>query len=98
MYLSKLNDVVKNEVVKKKEHGELVKKVNAIQTTDTSNLVKKIDYDTQISEIEKKLDYDDSNKYITTQEFNNLTSENCEARLKQANLASKSYMADFLIL
>ena len=37
--LSKLSDVVKNEVVKKSEYNELVKKVNAIQTTDTSNLV-----------------------------------------------------------
>ena len=32
-----------------------LKKVNTIQTTDTSNLVKKTDYDTKISEIEKKL-------------------------------------------
>ena len=39
--LSKLSDVVKNEVVKKSEYNELIKKVNAIQTTDTSNLVKK---------------------------------------------------------
>ena len=31
----------KNEVVKKTVYDELVKKVNAIQTTDTSNLVKK---------------------------------------------------------
>ena len=37
--LSKLSDVVKNEVVKKSEYNELVKKVNAIQRTDTSNLV-----------------------------------------------------------
>ena len=37
--LSKLNDVVKNEVVKKDVYNELVKKVTAIQTTDTSNLV-----------------------------------------------------------
>ena len=37
--LSKLSDIVKNEVVKKSEYNELVKKVNATQTTDTSNLV-----------------------------------------------------------
>ena len=47
------------------------KKVNAIQTTDTSDLVKKADYNTKIGEIEKKiLDHDHSNKYITTKEFN----------------------------
>ena len=53
--LSKLNDVVKSNAVKKTEYHELVKKVNTIQTTDTRNLVKKTDYDTKISEIEKKL-------------------------------------------
>ena len=36
--LSKLNDVVKNDAGKKTEHDELVKKVNAI---DTSGFVKK---------------------------------------------------------
>ena len=32
---------MKNDVVKKIEYNELVKKVDAIQTTDNSNLVKK---------------------------------------------------------
>ena len=35
-------------------------------------------------------------KYITTQEFNKLTVENFAARLKQANLASKNDIADFI--
>ena len=39
--LSKLSDVIKNEVVKMSVYEELVKKVNAIQTTYTNNLVKK---------------------------------------------------------
>ena len=34
----------KNEVVKKTVYDELVKKANAIQTTDTSNLFEKDDY------------------------------------------------------
>ena len=38
---SKLINVVKNDVVKKTEYNELVKKVNYISTTDTSNLIKK---------------------------------------------------------
>ena len=40
--LSKLSNEVKNDVVKKTVYDELVKKINAVQTTDTSNLVKKI--------------------------------------------------------
>ena len=39
--LSKLRNVVKNDVVKKTEHNELVKEVNNVSTTGTSNLVKK---------------------------------------------------------
>ena len=39
--LCKLSNLVKNDVVKKTEHNELVKKVNNVSTTDTSNLVKK---------------------------------------------------------
>ena len=51
--LSKLSDVVKNEVVKKTEYNELVLKVNVIQTSD-NNLLEKTDYDPKIGEIEKK--------------------------------------------
>ena len=40
--LSKLSDVVKNDVAKKTEYDLLVEKLNVIQTTDTSNLVKKL--------------------------------------------------------
>ena len=38
----------------------------------------------------------DHDKYITTQEFNKLTSENFTARLKQANLGSKNDIANFV--
>ena len=49
---------------------------------------------TKISEIENKNATDhDHKKYITTQEFNQLTSENFNARLKKANLASKNDIA-----
>ena len=40
--LSKLSNVVKNDVVKKAKSVELVKNVNIIQITDTSHLVKKL--------------------------------------------------------
>ena len=39
--LSELSDVVKNDVAIKIEYNELVKKVNNISNTDSSNLVKK---------------------------------------------------------
>ena len=45
MDLSKLSDVVENEVVKKTEFDELVKNVNNIKTTDTSDVVENADYD-----------------------------------------------------
>ena len=41
--LSKLSDTVKNEVAKKTEYNELIKKVNNRKTTDGSDLVKKTD-------------------------------------------------------
>ena len=50
--LSKLSDVVKNDVVKKTDYNKLVTKVDNI---DTSGLVKKNDYNTKITEIEGKI-------------------------------------------
>ena len=38
---SKLSNVVKNDVVKKNEYDEFVKKVNNIKTTNSSDLIKK---------------------------------------------------------
>ena len=56
-------------------------KVNAIQTTAASNIVKKPDYNTTIDKTENKTPEHD--KFITTQEFNELTEENFATRLKQ---------------
>ena len=50
--LSKLSDVVKNNVVKKDVYDKLVAKVNSI---DTSRFVLKTKYDTDKSEIENKI-------------------------------------------
>ena len=50
--LSKLSNVVKNDVVKKTDYNNLVTKVDNI---DTSGLVKKTDYNTKITEIEGKI-------------------------------------------
>ena len=63
--LNKLSDTVKNEVAKKTEYNELLKKVNNRKTTDGSGLVKK-------KLIIKTTDHD-HDKYITTEELNKLT-------------------------
>ena len=53
---------------------------------NVSNLVKKTDYNTKISEIENKITTErDHDKYITTQEFNKLTSENFTGGLTKTN-------------
>ena len=50
----------------------------------------------KFSEIENKITtVHDHNKYKTTQESNNLTSENFTARLAQANLTSKRDIVKF---
>ena len=87
--LSALSDVVKNNVVKKTECDELVKKVNTFKTTDTSDLVKKTDYNTKAGGIRKKILDHDHSKYITTQEFKKLMADNFAARLAQAKLGLK---------
>ena len=63
--LSKLSNVVKNDVVKKTEYNEFAKKVNNIKTTDTSDLNKKTDYNAKINETGNKITTD-RDKYITT--------------------------------
>ena len=51
---------MKNDVVKKTGLDELGKKINAAQTTDTSNNSKNNEID------KRKTDHDHINKYITT--------------------------------
>ena len=61
--LSKLSDVVKNDVVKKTEYDKLVAKVNSV---DTNVFVLKTKYDTDKSEIENRIpDTNDFVKKIT---------------------------------
>ena len=50
--LSKLSDVVKNEIVKKTEYDKSVAKVNNIDTTGS---VLKTTYDTDKSDLEKEI-------------------------------------------
>ena len=55
---------------------------------NTSSLVTTIVLNTKISEVENKIP--DNSKYITTQEFNTLTAENFEVKLKLADLVNKT--------
>ena len=57
---------------------------------DVSSLVKKADYDAKILDIENKVANHDHDKYITTSEFNKVTTENFKARLTKANLVTKT--------
>ena len=61
-----------------------------IKIPDVSNLVKKTDYNTKITEIENKLNNHNHDKYITTPEFNKLAADVFNARLSQANLVAKT--------
>ena len=63
--LSKLSNVVKNDVVKKAVYDKLVAKVNNI---NTSVLVKKTDYNTKITEIKDKIP--DSNSFVKKTDYN----------------------------
>ena len=76
--------------------NQLKKLIILINTTDTSNLVAKTDYNTKINEIVKKITDHDHDKHITTQEFNKLILDDFTARLKQANLARKDYIPNFV--
>ena len=58
--------------------------------------LKRTDYNTKINETEKKTADHNIDKNVTTQEFNKLTAENFTARLTQANLGSKNYIADLV--
>ena len=74
----------------------LKKITNAIKTTDTSNLVTKVEYNVKIGETEKKINaHDHNNKYITTHKFNKFTINNFAARLTQTNLATKNDISNF---
>ena len=54
--LNKLSDTVKNKVAKKTEYNELLKKVNNINATDTSGLVKiKLTITQKLMKLKKKL-------------------------------------------
>ena len=68
--LSKLTNVVRNDVVKKPVYDRLVAKVDNI---DTSGLVKKTDYNKKITEIEDKIP--DSSSFVKKTDYNTKITE-----------------------
>ena len=63
---------------------------------DVNSLVKKTACNPKFSNIEKEISDHNHDKYITTPEFNKLTAEDVPARLKQANLITKTDFHDKL--
>ena len=83
--LNKLNDVVKNDVVKKIDYNKLVTKVDNI---NTSSLVKKTDYNTKISEIEDKIS--DTSSFIKKTDYNTKITKIEDKIPDTSNLATKT--------
>ena len=54
-----------------------------------TDLVKKTDYNTKITNIENKLNNHNHDKYVATSEFNTLATSVFNTRLAQANLIKK---------
>ena len=83
--LSKLSNVVKNDVVKKADYSKLVTKVDNIYI---SGLVKKTNYNTKITEIGGKIP--DTNGLVKKTDYNTKTTE-IEAKIPDiSNLATKT--------
>ena len=55
---------------------------------NTNSFVTKIVLNTKVSEVENKIR--DNSKYVTTQQVNKLTTDNFEARLKQAESVNET--------
>ena len=83
--LSKLSDVVKNDVVKKDVYDKLVAKVNNI---DTSGFVLKTKYDTDNSELENKIP--DTSGLVKKTDYNTKITEIQVKIPDVGNLATKT--------
>ena len=76
--------------------NEVKGEIPSITNLATKNILNVVDYNTKINCMEQKITDHNHDKYITTLDFNKLTSENFAARLKQVNLASKIEIANFV--
>ena len=83
--LSKLNNVIKNDVVKKDVYDKFVTKVNSL---DTSGFVLKTNYDTDKSELENKIP--DTSGLVKKTDYNTKMTE-IEGKIPDiSNLATKT--------
>ena len=90
--LSKLSDVVKNDVVKKTVYDKVVAKVNNI---DTSDFVLKAKYQTDKTELEKKIpDVADFVKQVKLTELENKTPDISNLATKAALTAVENKIPD----
>ena len=85
--LSKLSNIVKNDVVKKTDYNKLVTKVDNI---DTSGLVKKTDYNTKITEIEDEIP--DNSSFVKKTDYNTKITEIEDKILDISGLATKTVL------
>ena len=69
-----------------------------IEIPNVSNLIKRKDCETKIAEIEKKVTNQNHDRYITTSEFNKLTTEDFAARLAQANFITNTDFGNTLYM
>ena len=81
--LSKLSDVVKNDVAKKTDYDKLVAKVDNI---DTSGFVLKAKYDTDKPELENKIP--DTSGFVKKTDYNTKITE-IKGKIPVCNLATK---------
>ena len=112
VYLSKLSDLVKNDVVKKDVYNSKIKDIED-KIPDITNLATNTTLNAKINEVKNEIPsitnlsittaltsienkIPDHNKYITTPEFNKLIAGNFTARLNQVNSATKGDIAVFL--
>ena len=61
-----------------------------LKKPSVSNLVKKSDYNTKVTEIENKLNDHNHDKYIDTSEFNKLAVDVFNVTIAQANLITET--------
>ena len=86
VYLSNLSNVVKNDIAKKTVYHELVKKVNAIPTINTSFFSDKTECDVKNKDTGDNVP--NHSLYSTTNDFNKLPGRYFDEKLKRANLAA----------
>ena len=90
--LSKLEDVLKNDIIKKTVYDELVAKVNNI---DTSNFVLKTSYNADKTELEKKSpDATDFVKKVKLTELENKIPDISNLAIKAALIAAENKIPD----